>query len=357
MEKLLSSRSIKKEPEQSWEAPALGGLCCALAAVGLQVSVPPRNSNELSVAFGAVAVSGALLGLLFCWLRLASRLGLCPSLYHSTVLRPVVKDRAIRFQVAPGAYLACFAGLFSCVTVAVVSSLCQVEYAANAAPLFLILLTPGLSCLCAYIVCKEGLQFFQVMGVVMETAGLMLAAMSIGGLWNWTSLVLGGIGLTALTVRSVLIKITQEVKFDQTSETILELLISGGLSFGIGLYGFHRDGIEVDPTGWNLTARLIEAVAWTLAVCCMNMALYLGPTALVLGLICLSADLFMVHLSVELTSSLLSGVALTLIGAISYLCLDRILAHTAIGRTLSHPKKPTPRDSAASAVYIRLLDR
>lgn len=357
MEKLLSSRSIKKEPEQSWEAPALGGLCCALVAIGVQVSVPPRNSYELPAAFGAVATLGALLGLLFCWLRLASRLGLCPSLYHSTILKPAVKDRTIRFQVASGAYLACFAGLFSCVTISVVSSLCQVEYTANAAPLLLILMTPGLSCLCAYIVCKEGLQFFQVMGVIMETAGLALAATSIGGLWNWSSLVLGGMGLTALTARSMLIKITQEVKFDQTSQTILELLISGLLSFGLGAYGYFYEGIDIDATGWNLAARLAEATAWTLAVCCMNTALYLGPAALVLGLICLSADLFIVHLSVELSSTLLSGVALTLIGAISYLCLDRILAHTAIGRTLSHPKKTPQRDSSASAVYIRLLDR
>lgn len=95
-----------------WVLGALLSVPLFLLALWLLFALSSLQADQAVAAFCLVAVGLSTLTVAWKWLQMRQRTGVCPNIKHSTVCRPYFdRNRRIRFDLLPGFWLSCGAGI------------------------------------------------------------------------------------------------------------------------------------------------------------------------------------------------------------------------------------------------------
>ena len=209
-----------------WVLGALLSVPLFLVALLLLSYLPDLQSDQAIAAFSLVAVGISTLTVAWKWLEMRQRTGVCPSIKHSTVCRPYFdRNRRIRFDILPGFWLSCVAGITTLLCVAltlyIVNEL-NADYSIWGCTLSL---SPIPLYICWEIRKKEELRVYVVLCILLISAAHFLLNFPSFPPLLEVSLPLLLLILT-LCVRNLTLK-HSSTDFSSATSTVLSLLVSG----------------------------------------------------------------------------------------------------------------------------------
>lgn len=314
-----------------WVLGALLSIPLFLLALWLLFSLSDLQSDQAVAAFCLVAVTLSTCTVCWKWVGMRQRTGVCPGIKHSTVCRPYFdRNRRIRFDLLPGFWLSCGAGVATLACVALSLYLLtelKADYSLMGCSLSL---SPIPLYICWEIRKKEELRAVVVSCVLLLSAAHFLFNLPDFPAKLEVSLPLLGL-IFSLCGRNLALKQSSQ-DFSSATSTICSMLVSGLTGL---IYCLFRPSALLFSLDTDSFLYFAAGLALYAGFSALNYSIVHGSAAVATAISAFSLSLSTLFMAVSVPLwAQLGGLACFLLGA------GGLLWDLAVPRSLQQEEKP-----------------